>query len=383
MDVITYNLMEDLAGDSQKFYENIAKFTDEILNESKPFLASSLGLYNKFLVDKGIKTLSYPQYILETLTLGVLWITYSKYAMDIKRKNRTILVKIDLLRRKSKYMKPVYNSLKGLFTEVLLANNSKIRTTNVEKNLESLDKLILWLEASGEFKTEIIRISRLKNFLSTLSKDSSEEFLKQVVTMARWYEKKSNKVLGTYTGNVQAFLDSSKGNNKYREDAMFRQRARVEYHLNMLGAEILNREYRKEFLKTSKKILLLPVCMKKYYKCSAKKSERFYTCNKCSDTCEITQLEKLGNKLGFEVLIIPHESSVSAIESHETLFEKNTGVIGVACVLKLIAGGWMLEDMGVPAQCIILDYCGCKNHWHDKGIETKINLNKLEEILDK
>ena len=50
--------------------------------------------------------------------------------------------------------------------------------------------------------------------------------------------------------------------NKYREDFLFCSRKEVEYHLNMVGAQIMNEAYRKEFLKTKEKGLLLPSCMR-------------------------------------------------------------------------------------------------------------------------
>ena len=51
------------------------------------------------------------------------------------------------------------------------------------------------------------------------------------------------------------------------------------------------------------------------------------------------------------------------------------GIIGVACVLNLISGGLKAKNF-VP-QCVFLDYCGCKDHWHDKGIITDINMSYL------
>jgi hypothetical protein len=61
---------------------------------------------------------------------------------------------------------------------------------------------------------------------------------------------------------------------------------------------------------------------------------------------------------------------------------KDTGVVGVACVLNLISGGWLLDGMGISAQCVLLDYCGCKNHWSRENIPTEINIKQLKKVLD-
>jgi hypothetical protein len=31
---------------------------------------------------------------------------------------------------------------------------------------------------------------------------------------------------------------------------------------------------------------------------------------------------------------------------------------------------------------VLLDYCGCKRHWHNEGIPTDINMDKLKQLLE-
>jgi hypothetical protein len=87
----------------------------------------------------------------------------------------------------------------------------------------------------------------------------------------------------------------------------------------------------------------------------------------------------MGEKYGFGVAIITHESSFNSKGIGQT--DGRLGVVGIACVLNLIAGGWKAKALGLPAQCVLLDYCGCKNHWHDEGFPTDINLHVLGQIL--
>ena len=38
--------------------------------------------------------------------------------------------------------------------------------------------------------------------------------------------------------------------------------------------------------------------------------------------------------------------------------------------------------LGVPAQGLLLDYCGCIWHWDKKGIPTDINFNQLVRVVE-
>jgi hypothetical protein len=61
---------------------------------------------------------------------------------------------------------------------------------------------------------------------------------------------------------------------------------------------------------------------------------------------------------------------------------KDTGIVGVACVLNLLSGGLKARRLGIPAQCILLDSCGCGNHWDIEGIPTVLNVDQLKIKLN-
>lgn len=85
------------------------------------------------------------------------------------------------------------------------------------------------------------------------------------------------------------------------------------------------------------------------------------------------------HRYGYEVLIIPHES---AAFSDNSIKEGELGIIGIACVTNLLAGGWKAKALGIPAQCVLLDYCGCRNHWDEEGFSTAIDRTQLCKIMD-
>ena len=161
------------------------------------------------------------------------------------------------------------------------------------------------------------------------------------------------KRLSKYTSNVDNFIKSLSPSVKWREDAVLLMRKEQEYHMNMISAEILNRAYKENFKKSVNKIVILPVCMRKNSAdvCKAVDTGTELICTSCDKNCNIAKIKALGAKNNFETVIIPHSSSLSKWgEKYYT--RSSTGVIGVACPLSLLGGGWELNAMGFPAQCV-------------------------------
>lgn len=103
-------------------------------------------------------------------------------------------------------------------------------------------------------------------------------------------------------------------------------------------------------------------------------------CTGCDLECRVYHLTKLGKEKNFSVHIIPHSSDFT---TWLKTWAVNTGIgiVGVACPLNLITGGLELKSLNIPAQCLLLDYCGCRNHWDKDGFATDLNTTKLLEIL--
>ena len=69
-----------------------------------------------------------------------------------------------------------------------------------------------------------------------------------------------------------------------KEDVIFSARPRVEYHLNMVGAEIMNRAFRDDFMKTKRKAVILQACMRYFPKpqCKARSNGLSCECAECT-----------------------------------------------------------------------------------------------------
>ena len=246
--------------------------------------------------------------------------------------------------------------------------------------LEQLAKLIAWLEASGDFRQEVIRLKRWELFLVSREKDEREYILRKIIKLAKWFEKSSMQRLGQYTDHVENYIKQSYAKHKWREDIIFCSQPRLEYHLNMVGAQIMNDALRESFLKQSEKVVFLPRCMCKSdeRKCKAVYSSEGYVCSHCNKACHVNALTKLGDKNDFRVYIIPHESDFYRTKTKDTT---KTGIVGIACVLNLLEGGFGAIEMGFVPQCVILDCCGCQKHWHKTGIVTELNESELKQVL--
>lgn len=367
MKVITYSLVNP-----DKYYEDVSVFTYEVIDKMDSVNELVEG-FKTFIMKNNIEGIrSDLDYSLELLTLGVLWRTYINKAVRLKKIPSTVLISLSDLREKGSIKKPIDCIRRVLGTLFLYKEGSK----KAELTLDNFKKLITWLSSTGEFKEEVKRMKTWMLYLYNKSKNKVNNTLLSCVNLARWFEGESEERLGFYTENVNDFIEETNKKYKWEENFVFTRRKRVEYHLNMVGAEIMNRCLREEFLKAKEKRLLLPACMRinQNNYCRAIETKDGYLCRGCSIGCNVSKYTKLGEKYNFKVYIIHHESSAFTKEKVEA---GKIGIVGVACVLNLISGGWKAKDLGLVPQCVLLNYCGCKKHWDERGIITDINVNRL------
>ena len=372
MEKITYFLCESNES-STEFYKKNLNFSKKVLNKLEDNFSNDINDYMNYINKNNMEQLrSKSEYLLEILMIGVFWKEHVNKAISLSKIPRNILIKLSTLREKES-IKKIVDINRGLLEYLFLNRRSNDK---IKISLENYKKLVNYLKACGDYKEEAKRLEVWISYFFSLNKNKVEKILTSYLEFAKYFEDISQEVLGIYTKNVNLFLKNIDKKYKYREDFLFCSRKEVEYHLNMVGAQIMNEAYRKEFLKTKEKRLLLPSCMriKDEKNCKAIKTEEGYICNSCSKNCNVNKYDKLGKKYNFQVYIIPHESSISV---KNKIKDGHIGIIGVACVLNLISGGLKAKNLGFVPQCVFLDYCGCKDHWHDKGIITDINMSYL------
>lgn len=377
MNAITYDLLgKDDTSDC--YYGEISELTDEILNNAVYLYPAADNLMN-YIASRGIEKLrTREEYVYDLISIGVYWNIYGPAAMRSQWEMMKSLAFLYNLRRKYKKIKPQVDKLRGWLSTVFLSRHISDERRERTPDLRQLNRLILWLESTGEFREEVKRYKLWSAYWHKDGKAYMFEELDSAVSFARWFEARCGRELYRHTFNVDNFRLMKHPAHKWKEDYIFCGRQELEYHLSMVGAEIMNRAYKKDFASTNKRAVLLPACMrsKPEGECKGVRVGLEYICAGCDSGCEVNKITRIGKQEGFETRIIPHSSDFSAwLETWAA--GKGIGVVGVACPLNLITGGLEMKALDVPAQCVLLDYCGCKDHWDEKGVSTRLNIGEL------
>lgn len=374
MYTITYNLRDEFE-EASHFYKQLSAYGSEVYDVLDEQFYEILMGYFRFRRLEGLKTTySLHEGYLEMLNLGVLWSVYSGDALATGENTTEILQKLVELRESSQLLKPFVDTVRGICLTAMMSPDLYDNLGIAPPSLANFSDLIGWLEATGEFKYEVVRLKAWEAYFKTIAEEKVTPMIELFIASALWFEGHSVKGLGQYTKQVDRYLNELRPKRYWKEDVIFCGRRRVEYHLNMLGAEWLNLAYKKDFDLKPYKITLLPTCMKLLEEedCKAQNLGSWQQCSRCTESCQVSILTEEAETLQSRVYMVSHNASLE--DFPEELNLEQVAILGVACTLNLIEGGWMLAERGIPAQCVLLDYCGCKKHWHSEGMPTGLNL---------
>jgi hypothetical protein len=369
--IITYSLRQD-EENSNEYYRDITTFTDTWLAGAVPESRHLLAGFRAYRLAQGDIDRSDAEYTFELLVLGVLWREHGGEAAALPgwavRLLDNLLKAQNRWPRREKYFK----TLRGWVS--WLARRHKGRGAgNV-----SLQNLLIWLHANGEDGCAD-RLAEWQAYLDICAPSTVQTLASHCQRLAEDFATGSQDALGGYTQAVARFLSETAPWYRRRYDARLISSSRLEYHLGMLGTELLNRAYRQQFLSARHKVVILPPCMRAQpdSDCKAMATPFGAKCQACTPTCRIHQITRLGEKRGFDVFMIPDELRIFGGGQGNT----GLGVVGVSCVLTNWSGGWDTQRLGIPAQGLLLDYVGCSYHWDEHGIPTDTNLHQLLEVL--
>lgn len=368
------------AGDDSAFYEELARFTDELLAAIEAPVEEALARFRQFIVRTGLEEArSEQEYLVEFLAIGLFYQNYSGHAARSNRLVLSLLTRLFTLRKRFSRLKPAVDRVRGvLITGLLHANPHPAPLSRA-----AFLRVLRWLDATGDFREEVVRLQRWRAYFDTLTDDRVVALLTHAVALAERFRVQAHAALGQYTRNIEAFIRSRHAAYRNREDYVFCGRGEAEYHLNMVAAEILNRALRAGFLRAPRKAVLLPTCMCAPGKgaCRAAYRGREITCTSCTATCPAHLLKTRLQEQGVATFLIPHSSSFSQF-LEQWQGQKDIALVGVACVLNLLTGGYEMMKLGIASQCVFLDYSGCRKHWHPEGIPTNLNTRQLLKVID-
>lgn len=383
MKTITYNLRLN-GSNSSDYYSEIKTFSKQVFEKIAHDFGDVIGeLTNYIETTKVEKTRSDAEYAVELLTIGMTWNRYLGASQRTSSILIEVLTQLYKLRSSNQSLKPRIDRLRGWLTGVFILNKINKPALNGELTFSNYNKLIKWLKATGEFKDEVKRLAVWFNFFKSISKGKKVPYLPDILKLFDWFRDEAILKLGKYTKRLENFLTTEYKTYKFREDVLFCGKDEVEYHLNMVGSEIINWGFESQYKRTKEKVLLVPACMQVQNgkACKAIRNGLDIQCSLCNKNCRINQLTQLGKQNNFNVFIVPHSSNFTKWLKKWENSEK-IGLVAVACLLNLVPGGYEMRELNIPAQCVLLDYCGCKKHWHSKGVPTDINQERLLELVN-
>jgi len=368
---------------SEEYYKDIRTFTDAVILKAAGSITPLVEEFKDYLRNYKLEDIrETEEYILELLSFGILWRSYAYQALSVIHAPFITMARMAEWRKKHQHIKPFIDFSKGILTTLFLLPKNSKKTQVPIPTLEQIDHVCKWFEATGEFREQSLRFIRWRAFWGTKATGELLKIFAEIEGFTKWFDIRASEAFGKYTENVENFLMNADEDYRWREDRIQCSRTRIEYHLNMVGAELMNRAFRAEFLQTKNRVVLVPGCMrsKSTEECKAKKVKEGLICEGCLAQCRVNQLREMGKKHNFEVCIIPHASDLSLWSPHEG--RPKRGVIASACVTTLVEGGWELKRYDVPAQCVLLDYSGCKKHWcrNNNDIPTMFNVRELKRI---
>jgi hypothetical protein len=376
----------DLRGDSDRSdrcFTDVARFCDCFLAQAEADAADLLDAHIAFLQRNRSETLrARGEYALDLLLLGLALRSYGDAAEAASGWSLALARALLWVRRHSAHLKPPVDWMRaGLVRDFLLLHKIR-KTVAVCPQGSRLYRTIRWLRASGEFEQVALRCALWRQFLVTLPAAEAEHWIGVCTRLSAWFERQADAALGIYTRGVGDFLTAEYALRGCREDQLFCAQQPVAYHLGMVAAELMNRGLQAAFETAARKVVLLPACMRgsNAERCRARGEKPDLICAGCDPACSVNAIAQRMRQWGAVVYLVPHSSSFS-LWLERWRRETDTGVIVVACLLNILPGGLEVRARGIVAQCIPLDFPGCRKHWSPVGISTRANDARLVQIV--
>jgi uncharacterized protein len=360
--------------DGRSFMPVLSDLVDAFLAQAEKEVGSFIDWRLAFLANANPEPRrSRGEYALELLTLGLLRREYGALVNATSTDDRRRLRELWRIRSGDPQRKAEADRERGrLFLDLL---------TRARKASATCDdfRLLRWLAATGEFVQESVRLNGWMDGSDILW--SAEELARATDGLATWFEREARKSLSRWTRGVEPFRGKVIASGEPREDLLLVTRSERLYHLNMAGAEIMNRGFRAGYASRARKVVLVPGCMRAHNDnaCQARRDGLDISCTQCDAGCEVAAIDRLGRECGFGVFVIPHASTFSAWLNHWSK-EQGTALLVAACPLHLVPGGYEIRGLGIDAQCILLHFSGCKRHWDPSGTPTRVDKRRLLEL---
>jgi hypothetical protein len=249
----------------------------------------------------------------------------------------------------------------------------KIETTAGYYHLiEEMADTVLKKFNSPELVLDVIRKSTgKKHFLKKISLAAeTPEIISFIVHLL-------NNSLRDYTENVDFHLKNL-SIWKFRDRRLYT--TREQYHLFMLEIELTNRIFAREFRNSSKKIALLPYCLRDFNAdCKSRPGDLDYRCGHCSKNCYQDHSTRILEQHNIDAYIWMG-ADLKKIAKVATVRNTPPGILGIACIPELVRGMRRCLRYGIPVAGIPLDANRCIR-WMGSVNPNSVNLEQLEKLV--
>jgi hypothetical protein len=168
---ITYSLKNG-SQDSEKYYREIALLSNEVMQVYEEQAGDMVEEYMAFLVKElpASKRLSRKEYLFEVLMMGVYIREYGGYAMGSNIAAMVLMKSLGNIRRKGGLWKQAADTLRGRQAmKMLMKERSRHRF--MFPAARNLKQLILWLEATAEFRNTGCKAQRLASLFQVFTRN--------------------------------------------------------------------------------------------------------------------------------------------------------------------------------------------------------------------
>lgn len=371
---------------SRNYFTDVAGFAETVLEQTERRAGSIL---DRFVAHTAFVLEEHPgsrgEAAADLLTIGAVTSLYMDSARKVPGWVLTQLQELTWKRVRPALTTDILrDALDRTFMKVEHSEGARRRVrANPEIVLDELPHLIEWLACTtdlAEFSRCMINWSSL---LRTLPRDAACHWIESAQELFEWFEAAAEEALGGYTRGVSGFLAGHRSGQNSRRDRFLRGRKPVEYHLAMVAAEIGNRRMRPAFNRRSRKLVVVPACMRGVNapKCPGGQSVGLpVTCSECDPACAVCGATRLLQKSGTDVYV---ENCSRERLRLTTRFGQNphTGVVVVACLANMRSIQLAARAAHITCQFLPLDFPGCQSHWRKSRCPTSVNEGEFFRIV--
>ncbi len=362
---------------SDSYYAKIKSFADEWNLSLHPWLDGRIQLLQAYRLSRGLPLRDFDELAFELLALGVMLREHADQAVFMPAGVIRLLEKLLELQERETLPEAQIKGLRGMISGIYLKSPKKIAFYTPE----TVRKLVRWLNVQGA-EMQARRFVEWFDYFEYAGTQVSKDLLETSQKMVNQFAYEAERALGNFTQETNLFAKEKYGHARWRYDAMMLTASNLEYHLGMLGTEILNRAYRSAYQTSRNHLLILPPCLcaRPEGVCQARQTSLGAVCSACSSDCQVKKITEMAGAQGVGVVMVP-DDQLSSLCLNSGQVGSGLGVVGVACALRNWCAGWEAEHLGLHAQGVLLDCAGCEKHWRSERRLSEININQLMQNL--